>query len=132
MVVLAAFPRPVLRLFTDSPDVVDAGVNLMRVIAVLLPCFGMLLLTTGALRGSGDTRSPMVRSVVATWTTVALAFAGVYWFDAGAEWIWGAYLLTIPPASWLNWRAFVRRSSVASDDVDPEPEPSPQVAAAAT
>lgn len=132
MVVLAAFPRPVLRLFTDSPDVVDAGVNLMRVIAVLIPCFGMLLLTTGALRGSGDTRSPMVRSVVATWTTVALAFAGVYWFDAGAEWIWGAYLLTIPPASWLNWRAFVRRSSVASDDVDPEPEPSPQVAAAAT
>jgi multidrug resistance protein, MATE family len=132
MVVLAAFPRPVLRLFSDSPDVVEAGVSLMRVIAVLLPCFGMLLVTTGVLRGSGDTRSPMVRSVIATWATVALAFVAVHWFEAGAEWIWGAYLLTIPVASWLNWRAFVRRSSVAMDDLDPEPEVSPLEAAAAT
>ncbi len=132
MVLLAAFPRPVLRLFSNSPDVVDAGVNLMRVIAVLLPCFGMLLLTAGVLRGSGDTRSPMVRSVVATWATVVLAFVGVHRFDAGAEWIWGAYLLTIPVAAWLNWRAFARRSSEAMNDLSPEPEAAPRVAAAAT
>ena len=131
MVLLAAFPRPVLRLFSDGPDVVDAGVNLMRVIALLLPCYGMLLLTTGALRGSGDTRTPMVRNMVATWTTVVLAFVGVRWFDAGAEWVWGAYLLTIPLATWLNWRAFVRRSAVAMDDLDPESERSPLAAAAA-
>lgn len=132
MVVLAAFPRPVLRLFSDGPDVVDAGVDLMRVIAVLLPCYGMLLITTGVLRGSGDTRSPMVRSVVATWTTVVLAYVGVRWFDAGAEWIWGAYLLTIPLAAWLNWRAFVRRSSVAIEDLESELEVSPLAAATAT
>jgi putative MATE family efflux protein len=131
MVLLAVFPRPVLRLFTESPDVVDAGANLMRVIAFLLPCYGMLLITTGVLRGSGDTHSPMIRSVVATWTTVALAFAGVRWFDAGAEWVWGAYLLTIPVASWLNWRAFVRRSSVAIEELDREIEPAASLAPAA-
>jgi hypothetical protein len=74
----------------------------------------------------------MVRSMVATWTTVVLAFVGVRWFDAGAEWVWGAYLLTIPLAAWLNWRAFVRRSSVAMDDLDPEPEASPLAAASVT
>jgi hypothetical protein len=73
----------------------------------------------------------MIRSVVATWTTVALAFAGVRWFDAGAEWVWGAYLLTIPVASWLNWRAFVRRSSVAIEELDREIEPAASLAPAA-
>jgi len=109
MVALALVPGPILRLFSESADVVAAGDNLMRVVGTLLPCYGFLLLTTGALRGSGDTHTPMVRSVAATWTTVALAFIGLHWFDAGAEWVWGAYLLTIPLAGWLNWRAFVRR-----------------------
>jgi len=51
----------------------------------------------------------MIRSALATWTAVGLAWLGVHFFDAGMEWIWGTYLFTLPPMIWGNWRAFRRR-----------------------
>ena len=51
----------------------------------------------------------MIRSSVATWATVGLAWVGVQYFDAGMGWIWGAYLITLPPVIISNWITFRRR-----------------------
>jgi hypothetical protein len=36
-------------------------------------------------------------------------------------WIWGTYMLTLPPAIWGNWRAFSRRVTkpAVAEDADP-------------
>jgi len=94
----------------------------MIVVGATLPFFGMWLLTTGALRGSGDTHSPMLRGVLATWLTVGLATVSVVVFDGGMGWIWGSYIVALPIAIVGNWRAFRRRTTVV-ERVEVEEQP---------
>ncbi|HYI23961.1 MAG TPA: MATE family efflux transporter [Thermomicrobiales bacterium] len=109
MLVMVVGARPILSVFSHDADVIDQGVVVMVVVGLTLPLWGLSLVTTGPLRGSGDTRSPMYRSTVATWTSVLLAWIAVTYLDAGMGWIWGTYLVTLPPVIWGNWRAFRRR-----------------------
>jgi Na+-driven multidrug efflux pump len=110
LAIMVLFPRPILDIFTNDPLVIERGVVAMRVVGATLPFFGAWLLTTGALRGSGDTHSPMVRGVIATWLAVGLAALAVLVFGGGIGWIWGMYLVALPIAIVGNWRAFARRA----------------------
>ena len=112
--VMVLLARPVLNIFSDDAAVIDEGIVVMIVVGATLPFFGMWLLTTGALRGSGDTRSPMVRGVIATWLTVGLAWLAVTFLDLGMGGIWGAYIVALPLAIVGNWRAFTRRTERSS------------------
>lgn len=100
----------ILELFTDDPDVIANGTNALRVIGVQLPLWGLAMTATGALRGSGDTRSPMVRGIIATWITVTIGWVGVHFFDQGVAWVWGGYIFTQPFLFIGNLRAFRRRA----------------------
>ena len=120
VMVLAA--RPILKVFSNDPAVIDEGMVVMIVVGATLPFFGMWLLTTGALRGSGDTHSPMIRGVLATWLTVGLATVSVVVFEGGMGWIWGSYIVALPIAIVGNWRAFRRRTTVV-ERVEVEEQP---------
>lgn len=100
----------ILQLFTDDPEVISNGTNALRVIGLQLPLWGLAMTATGALRGSGDTRSPMLRGIIATWFTVTIGWAGVHFFDQGVAWVWGAYIFTQPFLFLGNQRAFRRRA----------------------
>ena len=109
--VMVGLARPILNSFSDDATVIAEGMTVMIVVGLTLPFFGMWLLTTGALRGSGDTRSPMVRGVLATWLTVGLAWLSVTFLDMGMGGIWGAYMVALPIAIIGNWRAFQQRTA---------------------
>lgn len=100
----------ILDLFTNDPDVIANGTNALRVIGLQLPLWGLAMTATGALRGSGDTRSPMMRGILATWTTVTIGWVGVHFFDQGVAWVWGGYIVTQPFLFVFNQRAFRRRA----------------------
>lgn len=104
----------ILGLFTQDAAVIDAGRAPLVVSGVSLPIWGLWLTTTGVLRGTGDTRSPMIRGVLGTWIAVALAWIGIQSFGLGAGWVWGAYLVTMPLVIIGNWRAFQRRTASGS------------------
>lgn len=116
--VMVLLARPILNVFSNDASVIEEGVAVMIVVGATLPFFGMWLLTTGALRGSGDTRSPMVRGVIATWLTVGLAWLGVTFLDLGIGGIWAAYIIALPIAIVGNWRAFVRRTERSSREIE--------------
>jgi putative MATE family efflux protein len=120
LAVLVVGARPILDVFSNDPDVIDGGVVVMVTVGFTLPLWGISLLTTGALRGSGDTRTPMIRSSIATWATVGLVWIGVQFFDAGMGWIWGSYLLTLPLVIVMNWRTFSRRVESPDTVLDAE------------
>jgi len=120
--VMALAAQPILDVFSDDPAVIDEGMVVMIVVGLTLPFFGMWLLTTGALRGSGDTHSPMIRGVLATWLTVGLATVSVIVFEGGMGWIWGSYIVALPIAIVGNWRAFKRRTqAIARTEVEVQP-----------
>jgi MATE family multidrug resistance protein len=104
--------RPLVMLFTADASVVATGVVLMQVAAAFQLFDGLQVVTTGALRGLGDTRMPMFANLVGHWL-IALpiaAFAG-FTLGYGVIGLWtglcvglilvGAFLLAV-------WRRHLR------------------------
>jgi MATE family multidrug resistance protein len=82
-VVFVLFPAAIARIFTVDARVVAMGVTLLYVAAVFQLFDGLQVVATGALRGSGDTRSPMVMNLVGHWL-VGLPVGA--WLCFGQEW----------------------------------------------
>ena len=74
--------EPLVRLFTNDPAVVSTGIVLMRVAAAFQLFDGLQVVTTGALRGLGDTRTPMFTNLVGHWL-IALPIAAIGGFVLG-------------------------------------------------
>jgi MATE family multidrug resistance protein len=66
-VLFATMPRGLVRLFTDDAAVVDIGASLLLVAAVFQLCDGLQAVATGALRGLGETRLPMLWNFGGHW-----------------------------------------------------------------
>ncbi len=84
---------PMFQLFCPHPDqqpIVDAGVPLLRLVAFAMPALAASIIFTGALRGAGDTRMP----VLFTWIGFfAVRIPLAYWFTNGLGWgLMGAWL----------------------------------------
>ena len=65
--VFLTMPGALIRAFTDDPTVVDIGVRLLFVAAVFQLFDGLQGVTTGALRGFGDTRTAMLWNLGGHW-----------------------------------------------------------------
>ena len=74
--------EPLVRLFSNDPGVVSTGIVLMQVAAAFQLFDGLQVVTTGALRGLGDTRTPMFTNLVGHWL-IALPIAAVGGFVLG-------------------------------------------------
>jgi Na+-driven multidrug efflux pump len=103
------FAGPLMGIFTDDPEVVSAGVNALRALAVGLPAWSVWFVFGGALRGIGDTRSPMITSAFAVWGAVGIAYLAVTYLDGGLGMVWLSFLVTAPLAALANWYVFRRR-----------------------
>jgi putative MATE family efflux protein len=101
--------EPVIRIFSNDPLVVSSGVDALRALSVALPFWALWFVSSGGLRGSGDTRTPLVIGASTMWLAVVIAWIAVRWFDGGLGLVWFSYVLTTAPASILMWRAFRRR-----------------------
>lgn len=82
--VFVAAPRAVLRVFTDVPEVIATGVTLLAVAAAFQLFDGLQVVATGALRGIGDTRTPMLANLAGHWL-LGLPIGAALCFRAG----WG-------------------------------------------
>jgi multidrug resistance protein, MATE family len=65
--VFVAVPAQIARLFSPDPAVVRTGAMLLLVAAAFQLFDGLQTVATGALRGTGDTRTPMFAHLVAYW-----------------------------------------------------------------
>jgi MATE family multidrug resistance protein len=91
---LRLFPEPIISFFTTDPSVLAVGVSLLSVAALFQLFDGLQVVTIGALRGLGDTRSPMVAALLGYWVLAlpagwALAFPG----ELGVRGLWYGMLV---------------------------------------
>ena len=78
-------PERIARIYTPDAATINASVSLLRVAAFFQLFDGLQAVATGALRGAGDTRTPMLSHLLAYW------FLGLplgYFLCFG--WGWGA------------------------------------------
>jgi putative MATE family efflux protein len=86
-----AFPDEAVRVFIDDPAVVDAGVDLLRIIAPFWAFLGGLMVIQGAFRGAGQTTQAMALSLASRWVfRVPVAFVLAYSMSWGVDGLWWA------------------------------------------
>lgn len=74
-----------MRMFTDTPDVVTLGVHMMRILAVGYIAMAVTQILSGVMRGAGDTVTPMWISFLTTVVIrVPLAY-GIAYFTRSEE-----------------------------------------------
>jgi len=107
-IVFLVAPRPLIALYTRDPRVLAVGPSLLGVAAAFQIFDGIQTVSTGALRGLGETRVPMVANFVGYWILglplgLSLCF-GLHWGIYGL-WIGLTLaLVVIALALLVRWR----------------------------
>jgi multidrug resistance protein, MATE family len=112
---LLIFPRWIARLFTPDEVVIRSTVGLLAAGAAFQLFDGIQTVATGALRGVGDTRTPMFCHFLAYWV-IGLPLGA--WLCFGRGWgaagLWSGLslaLILIGVVLWFVWRRAVQRLS---------------------
>jgi MATE family multidrug resistance protein len=66
-IVFLVIPRPLISLYTQDPQVLALGPSLLWIAAAFQIFDGVQTVSTGALRGLGETRAPMIANLVGYW-----------------------------------------------------------------
>lgn len=103
------FGKRIVSTFTSDPAVIADGVIGLRALSIALPFWAVWFVAGGGLRGSGDTRTPLIIGPATMWLSVLIAYVAVRWFGGGLGAVWFSFVFTTAPASLLMWRAFRRR-----------------------
>jgi putative MATE family efflux protein len=107
-VLLIIFAPQVFALFTSDTAVIAAGVPALRVLALTQPFWAVLFVQAGALRGTGNTRFPLLVTGSSIWASVGLAYVLIETIGGGLVSIWAAFLALAPVMAFLMWRRFRR------------------------
>ena len=117
-IALAVAPAYIANLYIRNAAVVAGGAVLLRIAAVFQLFDGLQVVSTGALRGIGDTRSPMLAHLLGYWA-VGLPVAYVLCFSLhwGAPGVWvglSAALILIGTTLVLVWCRAIRTAAPPS------------------
>src|SRR5580658_10509616 len=105
-VVFLVAPRPLIALYTTDAQVMAVGPALLFLAAAFQIFDGIQTVCTGALRGLGETRAPMVANFIGYWILgLPLGFILCFVFKWGIYGTWiGLTLALIFVSSMLLWR----------------------------
>ena len=102
----------IFRLFGVAPDVGALSVSYMRILCLGMVFFAIMSVASGALRGAGDTRTPMVVGLVANAVHIALNYVlifGKFGFPAlGSDGAAIGTTVSLAVAALMYWRLFFR------------------------
>jgi multidrug resistance protein, MATE family len=121
---LLLFPRPIARMYTPDAAVIHTTILLLAAGAAFQLFDGLQTVATGALRGAGDTRTPMFCHFTAYWI-IGLPLGAWLCFRRhwGAVGLWSGLslaLILIGIVLLLAWRRTVRRwTSTPAPDRQP-------------
>ena len=118
------FGRYLMEMFTSTPEVIDTGMHMMRILAIGYIAMAVTQILSGVMRGAGDTMTPMWISLITTIVIrVPIAYglaalmhsADALFISLLISWVMGAVLTSIA-FRMGRWK----KKSIINDDV-PEP-----------
>ncbi len=89
-------PRPILRIYTSDRAVLQVGVGLLAIAALFQLFDGVQTVATGALRGLGETRGPMLVNLAGYWIFgLPAGYALCFYFGLGIYGLWWGLTLAL-------------------------------------
>jgi len=89
-------PRPILRIYTNDAGVLTIGVGLLAFAAVFQLFDGIQTVATGALRGLGNTREPMLVNFAGYWLFgLPIGYLLCFHYGYGVYGLWGGLTLAL-------------------------------------
>jgi len=91
-IILAIFSRELASFFINDPEVVDKAVVFVWILGIMQPFMALEFALGGAVRGAGDTKSPLIITLIGLiLVRVPLAFL-VYKLGLPVEWIFATLI----------------------------------------
>lgn len=118
-VVYFALGPQIMGFFSNDPDVIAQGGDSLRMLAFSQPFWGWMLVYSGAMRGIGNSRYPMLVNSLTIWLAVTLGFVAIRGFDLGLGVVWGAFLLVSPWTILLLKRRLMSDPLMSAGDREP-------------
>jgi MATE family multidrug resistance protein len=104
------FPRTILRALTTERSVIATATSLLLIAALFQLFDGVQVVATGVLRGTGETRTPMVANLVGHWALgLPIGYALCFWWAWGAVGMWIGLSVGLIVVALVLLRAWVRR-----------------------
>lgn len=108
-VIYLAAARPIAGIFHDDPGLVDLSATILMICVLELPGLAVADVIAQALRGAGDTRSPLLVTMVCAWLIRVLgAWIATRVFDFGLVGIWLVTALEWSVKGAILWLIFRR------------------------
>jgi putative MATE family efflux protein len=117
-VVFLLFAPQIMHVFTDDQQLIAIGSAAIRVVALAQPFWAATFVYAGALRGTGNTRAPLMITGVATWAIVGLGYIGLLLVQQSLAVLWGAFLVIGPIETlcfWWVWRRWRLRNTTPEE-----------------
>jgi MATE family multidrug resistance protein len=115
-------PRPLLMLYTRDPRVLAVGPSLLFIAAVFQIFDGIQTVSTGALRGLGETRIPMLANFVGYWVLglpLGLTLCFVFRWGIYGMWIGLTLALVVIAMTLLfRWHRDSERQTVVIEKIE--------------
>ncbi|WP_141731987.1 MATE family efflux transporter [Oligoflexus tunisiensis] len=108
--ILYAIPNQLLRLFTQDPAVIQLGVSIIFLCSLFQIFDGVQVVSAGALRGLGDTKTALYANLLAHWGLgLPTGFALCFWLDKGLWGLWVGLALGLFFTAVFNTYAILRK-----------------------
>jgi putative MATE family efflux protein len=105
-VAILIFAESILRLYTDDAAVIAAGAAGLRVVALAQPFWAVLFVQSGGLRGTGNTRFPLLVTGGGIWVSVGISYALIQLIGGGLASVWAGFLIVAPFMAAIHWWRF--------------------------
>ena len=113
-VLYLTMPGLLLRCFTSDPAVLKLGMNILVLVALFQVADGIQVTTTGALRGLGDTRTPMLANLFGHYPVgLATGLILCFGFGYGVIGIWTGLACGLVSVAALLLKAWSRATANA-------------------
>ena len=114
--ILFIFAEPLIKIFSDDPEVIVLGSQVLRVVAFAEPLFGASIVSSGTLRGAGDSKFPFIISLSTMWG-VRITLSMLLAARMGLVGVWLAmaielmtrgsiFLIRVLRGKWVNSKLF--------------------------
>ncbi|MBQ0072221.1 MAG: MATE family efflux transporter [Spirochaetales bacterium] len=125
---LFLFARPIMGIFSPDEDVIKMGAEVLKLIAVSEPLFGLMIVSEGVYYGLGDTRYTFIIETIGAWGIRILStLVVVHFFHSNLLGVWKcmfvdnafrALALAFPLLLGLDSKLFSKRQLEVKGKVD--------------